>query len=39
VWSGGMRYYIRAIDDVGNEACLPDGCKNSPWHFPIVPNN
>jgi len=39
VWSGGMRYYIRAIDDAGNESCLPETCEQSPWHFAVVPDN
>ena len=39
VWSGGMRYFIRAIDDSGNESCLPLDCEQSPWHFAVVPKN
>ncbi|MFT7519340.1 MAG: hypothetical protein ACI9MC_001480, partial [Kiritimatiellia bacterium] len=37
VSSGGVRYYMRASDELGNEACLPDGCSAEAWHFPVVP--
>ena len=38
VRSGGMRYFLRAIDELGNEACLPVDCEVNPWHFAVVPN-
>mgnify|MGYP001240701219 CR=1 FL=1 len=39
VWSGGMRYFIKGIDELGNEACLPIDCEAAPWHFAIIPDN
>lgn len=37
VSSGGIRYYIEAVDEFDNVACLPDGCGADAWHFPVVP--
>ena len=37
VRSGGMRYYLRGIDPLGNESCLPRDCDLTPWHFSVVP--
>ena len=37
VTSGGIRYYIVAIDEFENSGCLPDACAAEAWHFPVVP--
>lgn len=37
VTSGGVRYYIEAMDVHENKACLPDACRAEAWHFPVVP--
>jgi hypothetical protein len=36
VSSGGIRYYIEAIDEFDNSACLPEACQEEAWHFPVV---
>lgn len=36
VTSGGIRYYLWAIDEEGNESCLPEACESDAWHFPVV---
>ena len=35
--SAGIRYYIEAIDALGNEGCLPDTdpCGQESWYFPL----
>lgn len=33
----GMRYYVFASDEWGNESCAPSGCANGPHYFPVVP--
>ena len=33
VYSGGMRYYLRATDYSDNRACLPEDCEEEAWHF------
>jgi hypothetical protein len=39
VYSGGMRYYIEAIDNSENSnvGCAPDRCEEDPFHFSVVP--
>lgn len=39
VYSGGMRYYIEAIDDSNNSnvGCAPDRCMDDPFTFSVVP--
>lgn len=39
VGSGGMRYYLSAIDysEAANEGCLPEDCSEDAWRFPVVP--
>jgi hypothetical protein len=39
VYSGGMRYYIQAVDDSNNSnvGCAPDRCKDDPFTFSVVP--
>jgi hypothetical protein len=39
VRSGGMRYFLRGIDELGNEGCLPVDCESNPWHFAVIPDN
>ena len=35
--SSGIRYYIEAIDAIGNVGCLPDTdpCGQESWYFPL----
>jgi hypothetical protein len=37
VSSGGIRYYVKAIDEFDNDSCLPEACSKEAWHFPVVP--
>lgn len=37
VYSGGMRYYLRATDYSENRSCLPEDCEEEAWHFSVVP--
>jgi hypothetical protein len=37
VTSGGLRYYLEAVDEFDNSTCLPEACAEEAWHFPIVP--
>lgn len=37
VGSGGMVYYIEAVDWAQNTACLPEDCDEDAWHFTVVP--
>lgn len=36
VSSGGMRYYLEAIDTLDNASCLPEDCDGDPWHFAVT---
>lgn len=37
IGSAGMRYYLVAEDELGNESCEPSACANGPYYFPVVP--
>jgi hypothetical protein len=36
VYSGGMRYFLRATDLVGNTACEPRDCEIDAWRFGVT---
>lgn len=38
VYSAGMRYYLTAVDEFGNEACAPAACAEEAWYFPVGPS-
>ena len=37
VSSAGVRYYMHAVDEYGNESCSPNACAQGPWHVPVAP--
>lgn len=37
VSSAGVRYYMLAIDEYGNESCSPSACALGPWYVPVAP--
>jgi len=38
VGSGGMDYYLYAVDRKNNECTLPEAGENDPWHFRVSPD-
>jgi len=36
VGSGGMYYYLRAVDELDNAGCLPEECEADPYRFGVT---